>query len=68
MLTTLSFQHDGNLPKTMAEKKEFKASILAMRIKPNEENFEEAEGQAVRLWSEKGVRTLVSIPIAFTFL
>ena len=46
MLTTLSFQHDGNLPKTMAEKKEFKASILAMRIKPNEENFEEAEAQA----------------------
>ena len=46
VLTTLSFQHDGNLPKTLAEKKEFKASILAMRIKPDEENFEEAEAQA----------------------
>ena len=27
-----------------------------MRIKPDEENFEEAEAQAVRLWTEKGVR------------
>ncbi|KAI0713985.1 hypothetical protein C8Q76DRAFT_733003 [Earliella scabrosa] len=58
--------HDGNLPKTMAEKKEFKASILAMRIKPNEENFEEAEAQAWRVWSEPAVpsdvQALFSLP------
>ena len=39
----------------MAEKKEFKANILAMRIKPDEENFEEAEAQAWRVWSEPAV-------------
>ncbi|KAI0710486.1 hypothetical protein C8Q76DRAFT_737619 [Earliella scabrosa] len=58
--------HDGNLPKTMAEKKEFKASILAMRIKPDEENFEEAEAQAWRVWSEPAVpsdvQALFSLP------
>ena len=48
-------QHDGNLPKTAAEKKEFKSNILAMRVKPDEENFEEAEAQAWRVWSEPAV-------------
>ncbi|KAH9916765.1 uncharacterized protein BXZ73DRAFT_53641 [Epithele typhae] len=47
--------HDGNLPKTAAEKKEFKAKIMAMRMKPDEENFEEAEAQAWRVWSEPAI-------------
>ncbi|KAI0700659.1 hypothetical protein C8T65DRAFT_657406 [Cerioporus squamosus] len=58
--------HDGNLPKTPAEKKEFKSNILAMRIKPDEENFEEAEAQAWRVWSEPAVpsdiQSLFSLP------
>ena len=48
-------QHDGNLPKTMPEKREFKANIVKMKIKPDEENFEEAEAQAWRVWSEPAV-------------
>ncbi|OSD07684.1 hypothetical protein PYCCODRAFT_1380781 [Trametes coccinea BRFM310] len=47
--------HDGNLPKTAAEKKEFKSKILALKIKPDEENFDEAEAQAWRVWSEPAV-------------
>ncbi|RDX42032.1 hypothetical protein OH76DRAFT_1392460 [Lentinus brumalis] len=58
--------HDGNLPKTREEKTEFKRSILAMRLKPDEENFEEAEAQAWRVWSEPAVpsdvQTLFSLP------
>ncbi|KAG6332127.1 hypothetical protein ID866_6964 [Astraeus odoratus] len=44
--------HDGNLPKTSAERQEFKKNILALRVKPDEENFEEAEAQAYRCWTE----------------
>ncbi|KAH9896552.1 hypothetical protein C8Q73DRAFT_788897 [Cubamyces lactineus] len=47
--------HDGNLPKTAAEKKEFKNQILALKIKPDEENFDEAEAQAWRVWSEPAI-------------
>ncbi|EJF61494.1 hypothetical protein DICSQDRAFT_136405 [Dichomitus squalens LYAD-421 SS1] len=58
--------HDGSLPKTAAEKKEFKNSILAMKIKLDEENFEEAEAQAWRVWSEPAVpsdiQALFSLP------
>ncbi|KAI0746401.1 hypothetical protein C8Q80DRAFT_1174962 [Daedaleopsis nitida] len=58
--------HDGNLPKTAAEKKEFKKTIMDMRIKPDEENFEEAEAQAWRVWSEPAVpsdiQALFSLP------
>ncbi|RPD52724.1 hypothetical protein L226DRAFT_480353 [Lentinus tigrinus ALCF2SS1-7] len=58
--------HDGNLPKTPAEKKEFKSNMLAMRVKPDEENFEEAEAQAWRVWSEPAipsdVQSLFSLP------
>ena len=49
-------QHNGDLPKTAAEKKEFKNQILALKIKPDEENFDEAEAQAWRVWSEPAVR------------
>ncbi|KAI0666364.1 hypothetical protein C8Q78DRAFT_1059113 [Trametes maxima] len=47
--------HDGNLPKTMAEKKDFKKSILDLKIKVDEENFDEAEAQAWRVWSEPAI-------------
>jgi amyloid beta precursor protein binding protein 1 len=44
--------HDGNPPKTYAEKQEFKKLILNMKVKQDEENFDEAEAQAYRCWSE----------------
>ncbi|KAI0654973.1 hypothetical protein C8Q70DRAFT_1022833 [Cubamyces menziesii] len=47
--------HNGDLPKTAAEKKEFKNQILALKIKPDEENFDEAEAQAWRVWSEPAI-------------
>ncbi|EJD48980.1 hypothetical protein AURDEDRAFT_112722 [Auricularia subglabra TFB-10046 SS5] len=47
--------HSGNIPKTFEEKKQFKHQILDMRRKPDEENFEEAEAQAYRIWSSQGV-------------
>ncbi|KIP05877.1 hypothetical protein PHLGIDRAFT_482064 [Phlebiopsis gigantea 11061_1 CR5-6] len=48
-------EHNGALPKAYAEQKAFKAAVLARQKKLDEENFEEAEAQAVRLWTEKGV-------------
>ena len=48
-------QHDGALPATYAEKKAFKQHISTLKRKIDEENFEEAEAQAFRLWSEKSV-------------
>jgi NEDD8-activating enzyme E1 regulatory subunit len=58
--------HDGNPPKTMAEKKEFKANILSMRKKLDEENFEEAESQAFKCWTEtvvpSDIKSLFTLP------
>ncbi|KAJ3477723.1 hypothetical protein NLI96_g10270 [Meripilus lineatus] len=53
-------EHDGNFPKTSAEKDAFKARIRALQLKLDEENFEEAEAQAVRLWREVGVPSDIS--------
>jgi len=47
--------HDGKPPQTTAEKKLFKEGIQAMKIKIDEENFDEAEAQAYRTWTETGV-------------
>ncbi|KAH9912229.1 uncharacterized protein B0H18DRAFT_1055149 [Fomitopsis serialis] len=47
--------HDGKLPATMPERKAFKAQIAAMRKKIDEENFDEAEAQAWRVWSDPPV-------------
>ncbi|OJT14239.1 NEDD8-activating enzyme E1 regulatory subunit [Trametes pubescens] len=47
--------HGGELPKTLAEKKEFKKGILALKVKADEENFDEAEAQAWRVWSEPAI-------------
>ncbi|KAF8548622.1 hypothetical protein OG21DRAFT_1516114 [Imleria badia] len=46
--------HDGQPPK-MSERQEFKKRILAMKIKSDEENFDEAEAQAYRCWTETKV-------------
>lgn len=54
--------HGGNPPKTSAEKKEFKEGILGMKVKLDEENFDEAEAQAYRCWSEAKVRPLLLLP------
>ncbi|KIM43435.1 hypothetical protein M413DRAFT_18011 [Hebeloma cylindrosporum] len=43
--------HNGSPPTTYAEKQEFKKSVLKMRKKADEENFEEAEAQAYRAWT-----------------
>ncbi|KAK7039482.1 NEDD8-activating enzyme E1 regulatory subunit [Favolaschia claudopus] len=47
--------HDGKSPQTTAEKKQFKEGVLAMKIKIDEENFDEAEAQAYRCWTETRV-------------
>ncbi|KAJ3508486.1 hypothetical protein NMY22_g16596 [Coprinellus aureogranulatus] len=43
--------HGGNPPRTQDEKAEFKKIIGKMRKKADEENFEEAEAQAYKCWS-----------------
>ncbi|KAG7095811.1 hypothetical protein E1B28_006511 [Marasmius oreades] len=48
-------EHDGKAPKTSEEKKAFKATILAMKKKIDEENFDEAEALAYRCWTETTV-------------
>ncbi|KAF8123015.1 hypothetical protein EV363DRAFT_1229758 [Boletus edulis] len=47
--------HDGKPPQTTAERQEFKKRILAMKVKSDEENFDEAEAQAYRCWTETKV-------------
>ncbi|KAL0959096.1 hypothetical protein HGRIS_014394 [Hohenbuehelia grisea] len=47
--------HNGAAPKTYEEKKEFKKTITAMKVKVDEENFDEAEAQAYRCWTESSV-------------
>ncbi|KAJ6470116.1 hypothetical protein C8R47DRAFT_1187793 [Mycena vitilis] len=47
--------HDGKAPQTTAERKQFKEGIQAMKIKFDEENFDEAEAQAYRCWAETRV-------------
>lgn len=49
------FQHDGNPPTSYAEKQEFKAKITAMKVKLDEENFDEAVAQAYRAWTPTSV-------------
>jgi len=43
--------HNGSAPSTYPEKQAFKKSILAMKKKIDEENFDEAEAQAYRCWT-----------------
>ncbi|EKM53152.1 uncharacterized protein PHACADRAFT_259339 [Phanerochaete carnosa HHB-10118-sp] len=48
-------EHGGALPRAYAEQKAFKAAVRARQRKLDEENYEEAEAQAVRMWSEKSI-------------
>lgn len=48
-------QHDGLPPQTYSDKKAFKELISNERRKIDEENFEEAEAQAYRSWTETKV-------------
>lgn len=52
--------HGGNPPKTYAEKQQFKKGIQAMKKKHDEENFDEAEAQAYRAWTETTVPSEIS--------
>ncbi|KAI0732589.1 hypothetical protein C8Q72DRAFT_817796 [Fomitopsis betulina] len=47
--------HAGALPTTLPEQRAFKEQIAAMRKKIDEENFDEAEAQAWRIWSDPPV-------------
>ena len=60
-------QHDGKAPRTYQEKQAFKQAILDMRVKVDEENFEEAVSQAYRCWTEttipSDITALLSDPV-----
>ncbi|KAG6829949.1 hypothetical protein H0H92_002853 [Tricholoma furcatifolium] len=56
-------EHDGKPPQTYPEKTAFKKGILDMKVKYDEENFDEAESQAYRCWTE----TVVPSDIAKLF-
>ncbi|KAJ8689596.1 hypothetical protein PTI98_012486 [Pleurotus ostreatus] len=53
-------EHGGLPPQTYPEKQEFKKSIVAMKIKPDEENFDEAEAQAYKCWTSTTVPSEVA--------
>ncbi|KAF7325748.1 NEDD8-activating enzyme E1 regulatory subunit [Mycena kentingensis (nom. inval.)] len=52
--------HDGKAPQTSDEKKQFKEGLQAMKVKFDEENFDEAESQAYRCWTETKVPSEIS--------
>ncbi|KAG6819265.1 hypothetical protein H0H93_013580 [Arthromyces matolae] len=52
--------HEGRPPQTYPEKTAFKNAILAMKNKIDEENFDEAESQAYRCWTETTVPSDIS--------
>ncbi|EJD08513.1 uncharacterized protein FOMMEDRAFT_131246 [Fomitiporia mediterranea MF3/22] len=47
--------HGGEVPKTSADRAAFKKSVLAMKRKPDEENFDEAATQTYRAYTETKV-------------
>ncbi|KAK0421826.1 hypothetical protein EV421DRAFT_1952852 [Armillaria borealis] len=49
-----------HIPKTQQEKNAFKALILSLKFKQDEENFDEAHAQAYRVW------TSISLPSTLT--
>lgn len=49
------WQHDGLPPQSQAEKKAFKETINTLKFRTDEENFEEAQAQAYRSWTESKV-------------
>ncbi|KAF7977557.1 hypothetical protein HWV62_3352 [Athelia sp. TMB] len=52
--------HDGNPPQTYPEKQEFKNLIMSMKVKQDEENFDEAWNSAYRCWSEAKIPSDIS--------
>ncbi|KAJ7065009.1 hypothetical protein C8F01DRAFT_1054604 [Mycena amicta] len=52
--------HDGKPPQTYDEKKLFKEGLQSMKVKFDEENFDEAEAQAYRCWTETRVPSDIS--------
>ncbi|KAH9949739.1 hypothetical protein B0H21DRAFT_88179 [Amylocystis lapponica] len=48
-------QHGGALPQGLPEQRAFKATLRALQLKPDEENFDEAEAQAWRVWQDPAV-------------
>ncbi|RDB30881.1 NEDD8-activating enzyme E1 regulatory subunit [Hypsizygus marmoreus] len=52
--------HGGLPPQTYAEKKSFKQGIQSMKLKYDEENFDEAESQAYRCWTDTSVPSDIS--------
>ncbi|CAK5274638.1 unnamed protein product [Mycena citricolor] len=52
--------HDGKAPQTYDEKKLFKEALQDMKTKFDEENFDEAEAQAYRCWTETRVPSEIS--------
>lgn len=44
-------QHDGKPPSTPADRTAFKKHVFSLKRKSDEENFEEAESQAYRVWA-----------------
>ena len=53
-------EHNGSLPSSYTDKESFKAKLRSLKLKPDEENIEEAEAQAWRAWSEPAVRRSIS--------
>ncbi|CAE6418553.1 unnamed protein product [Rhizoctonia solani] len=47
--------HDGKPPTSSADKQAFKAQVTAMKVKIDEENFDEAIAQCYRAWTSTGV-------------
>ncbi|GBE84542.1 hypothetical protein SCP_0605210 [Sparassis crispa] len=57
-------EHGGVLPSTYAEKEHFKETLHARKMKLDEENFDEAEAQAYRVWGEPAVPPAVASLLA----
>lgn len=59
--STDQFQHGGQIPKDLSdeggadEHREFKILLNDMRLKADEENFDEATAQAYQVWGESQV-------------
>ena len=53
-------KHNGSPPSTNAEKEEFKKIIRDMKKQSDEENFEEAETQVYRCWTQTGIPSEVT--------
>ncbi|OAX41832.1 hypothetical protein K503DRAFT_734837 [Rhizopogon vinicolor AM-OR11-026] len=53
--------HGNSLPKSYDERQQFKKGILALKMKGDEENFDEAEAQAYRCWTETKIPSEIAV-------